>query len=282
MGLTREQAIYIGALAGVLAIWQLVQYQQLVGQLLVGFGGLMLAVVLIYAFAKCSPEERDRMLVATALIVFSVLFWALFEQAGSSLNLFADRSVDRSMLGYELPASVFQSLNALFIFLLAPLFSILWTWLAARGKEPSTPVKFALALMQVGFGFLVLVFGASLGEAGRGVGMIWLVLIYLLHTTGELCLSPVGLSMVTKLSVPRVVGMMMGVWFLASAGANYIAGQIARFTGSPEGSQGGTDMAAATLNSMTVYTNVGWLAVGIGVLLLALSPWLRKAMHGVH
>ncbi len=280
IGLSREWTIYLGSVVAVLAIWQLVQHQQLVGQLLVGFGGIMLAVVLIYAFASCAPAERDRMLAATTLIVFSVLFWALFEQAGSSLNLFADRAVDRVVLGYELPASVFQSLNALFIFLLAPLFSILWTWLAARGLEPSTPGKFALALMQVGLGFLVLVFGASLDDTGRSTGMIWLALIYLLHTTGELCLSPVGLSMVTKLSVPRVVGMMMGVWFLASAGANYIAGQIARFTGDPHGA--GTDVAATTLNALAVYTNVGWLAVGSGLLLLALSPLLRRAMHGVH
>ncbi len=280
IGLSREWTIYLGSVVAVLAIWQLVQHQQLVGQLLVGFGGIMLAVVLIYAFASCAPAERDRMLAATTLIVFSVLFWALFEQAGSSLNLFADRAVDRVVLGYELPASVFQSLNALFIFLLAPLFSILWTWLAARGLEPSTPGKFALALMQVGLGFLVLVFGASLDDTGRSTGMIWLALIYLLHTTGELCLSPVGLSMVTKLSVPRVVGMMMGVWFLASAGANYIAGQIARFTGDPHGA--GTDVAATTLNALAVYTNVGWLAVGSGLLLLALTPLLRRAMHGVH
>lgn len=282
LGLSREWTIYLGSVVAVLAIWQLVQHQQLVGQLLVGFGGIMLAVVLIYAFASCAPAERDRMLVATTLIVFSVLFWALFEQAGSSLNLFADRSVDRHIFQYEVPASVFQSLNALFIFLLAPLFSVLWTWLAARGREPSTPVKFALALVQVGLGFLVLVFGASLDDTGRGTGMIWLALIYLLHTTGELCLSPVGLSMVTKLSVPQVVGMMMGVWFLASAGANYIAGQIARFTGDPQGAGASTDMAATTLNALAVYTNVGWLAIGIGALLLALSPFLRRAMHGVH
>jgi len=226
--------------------------------------------------------ERHRLFVAATLILFSVLFWALFEQAGSSLNLFADRSVDRVLFGYELPASVFQSFNAFFIFLLAPVYSILWTRLAASGREPSTPVKFALALFQVGLGFLVLAFGARLASEGQGVGMIWLVLIYLLHTTGELCLSPVGLSMITKLSVPRIVGMMMGVWFLASAGANFIASKIAQLTSRRTVDGEVLDQASALAKTMDVYSNVGWFAVGIAVFLLVISPLLRKGMHGVN
>ena len=281
-GLNREYIIYLGGFGAVLATWQLVQHQALVGQALGGFGGLMLLVILAYAFRKCEPVERQRLFVAATLILFSVLFWSLFEQAGSSLNLFADRSVDRVLLGYELPASVFQSFNAFFIFLLAPLFSILWTRLAARGREPSTPVKFALALFQVGLGFLVLVFGARLASEGQGVGMIWLVLIYLLHTTGELCLSPVGLSMITKLSVPRIVGMMMGVWFLASAGANFIASKIAQLTSGKTAEGEALDQASALLKTLDVYSNVGWLAVTIAVFLLLISPLLRKGMHGVH
>ncbi len=281
-GLTREQLIYLGGLAGVFAIWQLVQHQALVGQALSGFGGLMLAVVIAYAFIKCEPVERHRLFVAATLILFSVLFWALFEQAGSSLNLFADRAVDRVFFGYELPASVFQSFNAFFIFLLAPVFSFLWTGLAARGREPSTPVKFALALFQVGLGFLILVFGARLASEGQGVGMIWLVLIYLLHTTGELCLSPVGLSMITKLSVPRIVGMMMGVWFLASAGANFIASKIAQLTSSRSSIGEVLNQSEALARTLQVYSNVGWFAVGIAIFLLLISPLLRKGMHGIH
>lgn len=281
-GINREATIYFGALVGVLIIWQLVQYQELVGKALLGFGGVMLVVVVAYAFAKCNPVERHRMFVAAALILFSVLFWALFEQAGSSLNLFADRSVDRVVAGYEIPASVFQSLNAFFIFLLAPLFSVLWGWLAARGWEPTTPVKFALAILQVGLGFLVLVFGAESNAANGLTPLIWLVLIYLLHTTGELCISPVGLSMITKLSVLRVVGMMMGVWFLASAGANFIAGQIARLTGADTHAGEVIDQAAALDAILAVYTQVGWLAIGVAIFLLAISPWLRRGMHGVH
>lgn len=281
-GLSREILIYIGGIASVLVVWQLVQYQQFVGNLLLGFGGLMLLVVLAYSFLQCNSQERDRMLVASALIVFSVLFWALFEQAGSSLNLFADRNIDRSVQGWEIPASMFQSLNAFFIFTLAPLFSILWMRLAKKGREPSTPVKFSLGIFQVGLGFLVLVMGAGMVGEGEKPGMIWLVLIYLLHTTGELCLSPVGLSMITKLSVARVVGMMMGVWFLASAGANYIAGLIAGLTGAKTAAGVIVDQAAATANVLTIYTNVGLLAVAVSVLLLVLSPFLNKRMHGTH
>lgn len=282
VGLSRETCIYLGAILGVLVVWQLIQHQELVGNLLLGFGGVMLLVVLVYSFTQCSPPERDRMLVASTLIVFSVLFWALFEQAGSSLNLFADRSIDRHVLGWEVPASMFQSLNAFFIFTLAPLFSMLWIWLAKRGWEPSTPAKFALAIFQVGLGFLVLVFGASLGEAGARPGIIWLVLIYLFHTTGELCLSPVGLSMITKLSVARVVGMMMGVWFLASAGANYIASLIAGLTGAQTAAGEVLDQAEATANVLEVYTQVGLLAVGVSVFLLVISPFLKQRMHGIH
>lgn len=282
LGLSRELLIYLGAIAGVFVVWQLVQHQQLVGNVLMGFGGLMLLVVLGYSFYRCEPVERDRMLVASFLIIFSVLFWALFEQAGSSLNLFADRSVDRSLLGWEVPASMFQSLNPFFIFMLAPLFAMLWIGLARRGLEPSTPVKFSLAILLVGLGFLVLVLGASLTPAGEKPAIIWLILVYLFHTTGELCISPVGLSMITKLSVARVVGMMMGVWFLANAAANFIASLIAGLTGADTAAGEVIDPVAASQQVLAVYANVGWLAVGVAAILLLCSPLLKRGMHGIH
>lgn len=281
-GLSREWIIYLGGLLGVVVIWQLVQNQELVGNVLMGSGGIMLAIVLGYSFTQCESQERDRMLVASALILFSVLFWALFEQAGSSLNLFADRIVDRSFLGWDVPASMFQSLNAFFIFTLAPFFSIMWIRMAKNGIEPSTPVKFSLATFQVGLGFLVLVWGVGMTGDGAKPSMVWLMLIYLLHTTGELCLSPVGLSMVTKLSVGRVVGMMMGVWFLASAAANYIASIIASFTGAETDGGAVVNQAQATVRILDVYTNVGWFAIAVAIVLLLISPLLRKGMHGVH
>ncbi|MDM3872674.1 peptide MFS transporter [Porticoccus sp. W117] len=280
-GISVERLIYIGGFAAVLVIWQLVQHQQLVGQLLGGFGALMVLVILWFSFTKCDPVERDRMMVASGLIAFSVLFWALFEQAGSSLNIYTDRSVDRMLFGWEIKASQFQSLNALFIIALAPLFSALWIRLAAKGLEPSTPAKFGFGLFFVGLGFLVLSYFGAPGESGKSA-MVWVVMIYLLHTIGELCLSPVGLSMITKLSVARVVGMMMGTWFLASAGANFIASQIASLTSSDTSSGEAIDVAQATANTLAVYADVGWLAVGVAAFVFVITPLMRKGMHGVH
>jgi POT family proton-dependent oligopeptide transporter len=215
------------------------------------------------------------MLVMLFLMIMSVLFWALFEQAGSSLTLFTDRNVDKGVL----TAGMFQSLNPAFIILLAPVFAYVWVKLSQSGLEPSTPVKFALATLQVGLGFAVLVFGISqAGEDGQ-VAVIWLVLMYLLHTTGELCLSPVGLSMVTKLSVQRVAAMMMGVWFLSSALAAYAGGMIAGLMAIEDSSES----TALPLNSLAIYSNVfeslAWMAILIGVVLLLISPWLARKMH---
>jgi len=275
LGITREKLIYLSAILMIIAAWQLVQHQAVVGGMLGMTGILAILVIVIYAFTKCTPIERDRLGVATALIIFSVIFWALFEQAGSSLNIFTDRAVDRHMFGWEVPASMFQSINAAFIFMFAPFVSMLWPRLAAKGIEPSTPQKFAIGIFLVGLGFLALVLGGT--TAGDGlVPLIWIFLIYWLHTMGELCLSPVGLSMITKLSVRRIVSMMMGVWFLASAGANYIASLIAAATsGGLEGDGASTELI------LEVYSRVGWLAIGIAVLLFALAPLLKKGMHGV-
>ncbi|MEX2468779.1 MAG: peptide MFS transporter, partial [Pseudohongiellaceae bacterium] len=223
-GLKREYLIYALSLVGVLVCWQLMQYRLVVGGILGGSLILMTGVVIAYAFTQCEPHDRNRMLVALILMSYQILFWSLFEQTGSSLNLMTDRNVDREVLGMEIPAAAFQSVNAFFIITLAPVFSLLWTGMARRGWEPSTPMKFALSLIQLGLGFLFLVYGASIASDPTQVALIWLVLLYLLHTTGELCISPVGLSMTTKLSVPKVVGMMMGCWFLASAAGNYVSG----------------------------------------------------------
>ena len=212
-GISFENWAYISGVVMVLVTWFLVQNSQLVGQLLGGFGVIFIGAWLLYALLKCAPEERDRLIVVGILILFSLIFWALFEQAGSSLNILTDRGVDRVIFGWEVPASMFQSLNAGFIFTIAPLFALLWIALAKRNMEPSTPIKFSIGIVLVGLGFLALVYGMNSSE-GLQTGVIWIVLIYLLHTLGELCLSPVGLSSVTKLSPQRIVGFMMGMWFL--------------------------------------------------------------------
>jgi proton-dependent oligopeptide transporter, POT family len=195
------------------------------------------------------------------------------------MDLFTDRNVDRHVFGIDWRAAQFQSLNPAFILLLGPLFSMLWVALAKRGWEPSTPAKFGLGIVQVGLGFAALVYGAHHADAGGLVAAYWVAAAYLLHTTGELCLSPVGLSMVTRLSVPRVVGLMMGVWFLASAFSHYVGGLIAAGASASET----PGVAVTASESLRIYADtfasVAWVAVGVGAVVLLLSPLLKRFMH---
>ena len=279
-GITYEYWAYMSGILMVLATWFLVQNSQLVGQLLGGFGVVFIGAWLLYALFRCDSEERDRLIVVGILILFSLIFWALFEQAGSSLNILTDRGVDRVIFGWEVPASMFQSLNAGFIFTIAPLFAMLWIALAKRNMEPSTPIKFSIGIILVGLGFLALVYGMKSSE-GLQTGVLWIILIYLLHTLGELCLSPVGLSSVTKLSPQRIVGFMMGMWFFASAAGNYVAGLIAKATASESSGNSSEIFDIVQKQSfMDVYTDVGLMAIGCGILLAVITPILKKLMHG--
>ena len=279
-GISFEYWAYISGIIMILITWFLVQNTQLVGQLLGGFGAIFIGAWLLYALFRCAPDERDRLIVVGILILFSLIFWALFEQAGSSLNILTDRGVNRVMFGWEVPASMFQSLNAGFIFTIAPLFAMLWIALAKRNMEPSTPIKFSIGIIFVGLGFLALVYGMS-SSKGLQTGVFWIILIYLLHTLGELCLSPVGLSSVTKLSPQRIVGFMMGMWFFASAAGNYVAGLIARATAS-ESSGVSNDIfnLAQKQSFIDVYTDVGLIAIGCGIFLAVITPILKRLMHG--
>jgi len=251
--------------------WLAVQYQEYVGIVLGVFGGGLVLYVLFTAVTQLTNEERDRIFAAIFLIFVSIIFWALFEQAGSSLNLFADRHVDRA--GVE--ASMFQSINAIYIVLLAPLFAVAWTGLGKRGLEPSTPAKFGLGVVQVGLGFLVLVWGAQAVGIDVPTPVIFILLIYLLHTTGELCLSPVGLSAMNRLAPAHMASLIMGTWFFASATGNFAAGLIAAATGA-EGLEGETAGKEVVLS---VYSTVGWTAVAVGVGVIVISPLIRRLMH---
>lgn len=172
-----------------------------------------------------TPVERKRLAVVGVLFLASSLFWCLFEQAGSTLNLFAQRSTRNSLFGFSFPASWLQSVNALFIITLAPVFARLWIWLGRR--EPSSPAKFAWGLLCGGLGFAVIALGAVAAADGSRVSVLWLLVVYFLHTSGELCLSPVGLSAMTKLAPARIGGLLMGVWFLSTSVGNYLGGRIA-------------------------------------------------------
>ena len=317
--------------------------------------GLVLTALGVFAFGYLFWETfrlpkvgRERMLAALTLIFFQMLFFAFFEQAGSSLNLFADRNVDRvgstevvteqmvgqtiqlqptqEQLGYtlngevftltelgeirkenedanheidwpldeshvgmvlasredELPASIFQSINPACILIFALLFNALWSFLRRFNLDPSAPIKFALGLMQLGLGFGAIWYGAQHADARGMVAVQWLLLGYLLHTTGELCLSPVGLSTMTKMSPKILVSTLMGAWFLATAFSQYLAGIISQFTGASHG-EGNENTIPAPIETLDIYSevfgNVGLTAIGCGVLCLLLSPILTKWMH---
>lgn len=266
-GFRFEWLIYGLGLLAVALMWGLIQFQSIVGNLLLA-AGVLLLLYFLSAAMKLEKEPRERMFAILFLILLQPLFWGLFEQAGGSLNLFTDRYVDRQ----GVPASLFQSINPIYIILLAPLFAGLWTWLGKHGWEPSTPAKFALALVQIGFSFLVLVWGAaSVGPAAM-VPVIFIFLIYLFQTTGELCLSPVGLSAMNRLAPRHLASLIMGAWFFATAGGNFVAGKIGEATGGESGEM----TREATL---AIYQQIGWVSIAVGVVVLLLSPLVRRLMH---
>ena len=321
------------------------------------FGTFLISVpgILMWSFLKGSRAEFQMMVAAMVLIVFNVVFWTLFEQAGSSLTLFAERNTvleigwtaplfamfranpftyylffavvvggvawlawwffawgeepqARRTMGiaatviallvlvgmhfarlqgfgsepvYVMPAGQTQIFNALFIVILAPIFSLIWNMLARRGLEPSIPIKFGLALMGVGAGFLFLVWGSQFANSTFQVGLFWLAGLYFIHSVAELCISPVGLSMITKLSIARIVGMMMGVWFLSISVAQYVAGAVAQVASVETVGGQVTNLKVSLDTYLGVFTTIGWISVGIGVVLLLLSWPLKYLMHGV-
>jgi len=216
-------------------------------------------------FAGLDTTERGKVIVMIALFVACAMFWAGYEQAGASFTLFAERYTDRNLFGWEIPAGAVQGVNAFFIIVFAPMFAALWVWLGKRNLDPSSPAKFALGLILMGTGFAVMVAASKFVLAGHTVLPTWLVLTYLLHTFGELCLSPVGLSSMTKLAPARFVGQVMGVWFLATAIGNNLAGQ---FSG---------EIDPNNLSTMpALYTRLFWWGALSGAVLLALTPWIKR------
>lgn len=279
IGVNKETAIYIGGIGLVGVSWVMMQFQEFVGTLLGVSGIAMLAIILFYAFAKCDSVARDRLLVAAFLIAVQSVFWALFEQQAASLTLLADQQFNRNIFGFEIKASQVQFMNPLFIVIFAPIFAWMWVALAKAKLEPTTPAKFGIAMLLIGLGYIVFSWGMGIDE-GTSKSFLWLIMIYLSLTLAELCLSPVGLSMVTKLSAAQIVGMMMGTWFLFTALGNYVAGWISSLTGSTAhgAAAGELDLAA----TMSVYTQIGYISIGVGVLILVLTPLLNKGMHGRH
>jgi POT family proton-dependent oligopeptide transporter len=275
-----ERLIYILGLAGIGVVWLLVQRYDTVGWLL-GAGSVgVLGYLAWFMATACTRVERERLLLALVLIAASVVFWTLFEQAGSSLNQFAERSTILPQNGfYTVTAAQTQSYNPGFILIFAPVFSLIWAWLGRRGMDPDPALKFGLALLQVGAGFFVLVWGAQFADAAYRTPMIFLILAYLLHTTGELCLSPVGMSQMTKLSPLAVISTVMATWFLSSAWAQWIGGFVAQMTATDTVAGQVLDPAKALATYVRVFFLIGAWGAGAGVLMIAASPWLKRWAH---
>ena len=263
----KEWTIYAAGLGAVAVMWLLIQYREVVQTLLIVSGVALLGWVLFQAF-KLPKQPRERIFAILFLIALNPLFWGLFEQAGGSLNLYTDRFV---AIG-NTPASIFQSINSIYIILFAPVFAFLWQWLGRKGLEPSAPAKFALALFQVGAGFLIFVWGANAVGPEVMTPVLFVFLIYLLHTTGELCLSPVGLSAMNRLAPSFMASLIMGAWFYMTAVGSFVAGKIGEATGGESGEM----TKEATL---TIYNQIGWVAIAVGAVVLLLSPLVKKWMH---
>jgi POT family proton-dependent oligopeptide transporter len=247
------------------------------------YGSIVLIVgFVVYGFMTHNSAEFGRTVVLMILILSTVVFWALFEQSAGSMTLFADRVVDRTIGDTTITAAQFGSLNAGFIMLLAIPFAALWTWLAKVNFEPNTPVKFGLGILQAGLGFGALVFGAQFPDESGHIAMIWLVLAYLLHTTGELCLSPVGLSAVTKLSIGNVVGVSMGTWFLATALSETVATRMGKMAAIdiPDGET--MDIAMVAAKYTELFSFLMWFGIAAGIFMILISPILKRWMHGIH
>jgi len=231
----------------------------------VGVAVMAFAAFLAWQRRTCTREEWHRVLAIVIMGVFVIFFWMGFEQAGGTMNLFADKLTDRSLPGWEMPASYFQGVNPLLIVLLGPLFSMLWTRWDQSRLALSTPAKMGVGMLILGAGFVILAIAQGRAETFGKVGPQWLLCVYLLHTMGELCLSPIGLSMVTRLAPVRLAALMMGVWFAASAIANYLAGILENLLGG---------------SGIPLYWFLVGSSAGAGLLLLLLSPLLARLMHG--
>ena len=319
-GMSLQTVTIVLSFAVIPVLYYLLHYKQIVDFILLGALGVVIVQLLQAAFAGGDRVQRDRIFVLMILMVFNVVFWACFEQAGTSLTLFADRNVDRMLFGWEMPASMTQFFNPAFIVLFGSFFSVLWIRLDERKLNPNIPLKFGLGIMQLGAGYLLLLVGAELAGADARVPLIILALMYMLHTTGELFLSPIGLSMVTKLAPKHMTGSVMGAWFLSFAFANSLAAFFAQFTGGEHGGGGplsgmvdqaravvappvgpltklvdgtremvdpafwveASEQATRSLEGyLDPFTTMGLISVGIGVFLALTSPWLNKMMHGV-
>ncbi len=284
-GWGRFFAVGAGAIVMAGVVFFLLSESTILGYLLVGVMIALMAYFILAGIRSGDKVQLQRYIAMLILFVANACFWALFEQAGSSMNFFAREFVTPMFGSMETWQAggfgIFQSLNPLYILLFAPFFAAMWPWLDKRSINPSIPRKFALGLIQVALGFYLLVYSINHFQNAAGlVPWIFMALVYLLHTTGELCLSPIGLSMVTKLAAEKETGMAMGGWFLSIAMAQYVAGIIAAIA---SGGGGGHGVAAGAVIGQyaETYMMLFWIGLGFGIAYLLVAPLINKLMHGV-
>ena len=291
---SREHLIYLGSLAGLVVIWGLIQAHSLFLAIIPGFfepspvvlamhtiSACLLGGILWFMFTRCTKVEREQMFVVLAFIGFCLLFFTLYEQTYGSWVLFSDRVMNQQAFGVRWSAAELTSLGAFFILVLAPFFAWLWPRLDARGWNPSKPAKSGYGLILAGLAFLVLVWSARHPQANGLTSIWWFVLAYFVLEVGEMLLSPIGLSAVTELSVPRVVGLMMGGWFLGTSYSEVLAAQLGKLSAIevPEGEVLNIAEALAKYDALFVFS--AQIGIVSGVVVLVLTPWIRKWMHGV-
>jgi proton-dependent oligopeptide transporter, POT family len=277
--INREWLIYIVALLSVGLVWLLVQREPIVNTALTIASAGMLAFFVYYMITKATIAETGKLILAIILVLASVVFFTLFELAGSALAQFSERSSQLCIAGACVNSGQTQSFNGAFILIFAPIFAMMWTWLGRHKRDPGDAFKFALGLIQVGAGFLVLVWGVQYADAEYKVPLIFLILLYLLHTTGELFLSPVGLSAMTKLTPAPIAATMMATWYLGSSIAQAVQAQITKLTAQETVGGQVLDPGLALKTYADVFTTVGLWGIGIGVALGIASPFLNKLAH---
>lgn len=263
----REWSLYVMGTASVAVLWALIQFQAVVGTLLLISAVGLIGYLLLEAF-RMPKEPRERIFAIIFLLAFQPIFWGLFEQAGGSLSLFTDRFVERG----GVPTSLFQAVNPIFIVTFAPILAWLWRSLGRKRVEPSAPAKFGYGLVLVGLGFVSLVWGDAVAGPNAKVGVFFIFLIYWFHTLGELCLSPVGLSAMNRLAPRHLASFIMGAWFFATAGGNFVAGMIGEATGGEHG-------AMTREGTVAIYGTIGWWVVGIGVAVILVARLVKRWMH---
>ena len=244
-------------------------------------GSILILGYIFWNMTKLTSHESQRLGLALILVAAATVFWTLFEQAGSSLNLFAERNTQLPNDGFfTINAAQTQSFNSGFILLFAPVFAALWTWLGSRRLDPNPTLKFGLGIIQVGVGFFMLTWGATFADGAFQVPIIFLILLNMFHTTGELFVSPVGLSAFSKLSVFRLLSTMMATWFLANAWAGYVSGIVAGFAETETIAGAALNNEVALKSSLDVFWMLGWWGVGIGAVLTVASFFLKHMAHG--